>query len=126
MDNNITIEAPGPSYKSQISSLHRYVNDDSIEEIILVKRWLFDEQREELVRYAKNNLLNKPYPERTKIPWAKKDTHQFYCTSLIWRAHKSSGEYIDLDGDTSTVFDIVYPLDLTRNPQIFDDIYIIK
>lgn len=107
-----------------MGTLHRYFHEDNMAEIILVKRNLFNFERKNIVEYAKKNLLNKPYPNW--IPSAKYKMNVFYCTSLVWRAHMSAGEKVDLDGWKNTHFDIVYPLDFTRNPQVLDNIHYIQ
>ena len=57
-----------------------------------------------------NNLVGKSYPWMAQVPWTKYSTSQFYCSSLVWRAHNSRGQYIDIDGYDDSP-DIVQPVD---------------
>lgn len=122
-NGNLYVHAPGIWYTSQYGSAHEFVHDDNLIQIILVKPPLTSFQKNNIRTYIANNLLNKPY---ANVFNGKYDTTKYYCTSLIWRAHISSWAYQNLDGDTSTFLDIVYPLDLILPSFVNWHIYVIN
>ena len=109
------IEARGPRKKSWITSWESWKNNYSysnLSQAMLVNMSLDTTKQQELINYANKYLKNKSYPNEYWLPFSKESMSTFYCSSLVWRAHKSSGASVDLDGDTNTTYNIVYPHDL--------------
>ena len=92
----------------------------TINQIAISKINLSDRERINLVRYVKN-FRWAPYVPLSLLPWLKYSTKAFYCSSLIWRAHYSSWARRDLDPNSWSKVDIIFPFELinTADEKIF-------
>lgn len=113
-DNNYILEIKWFWYKSskyKISDLESRIKNNDYKEIALVRMWLTNSEKNDMKSYINKKLLNKPYlfPSPSNS-WA------YYCSSLVWKAHKYSGKKIDLDDD----WKIVYPIDLITSSNIWE------
>lgn len=120
--NIVVLEARGFDLYSRYISWEDWkktnpYNSSNVTSAMIVDMNISSTSQDALISYCNNTLWNKPYPSITSIYNSKYDTDTLYCSSLVWRAHKSSGAFVDLD-DTScfyikgTCWDIVSPADL--------------
>lgn len=109
---NYWIEAVRYWINSRKKDLSYFFNNYplELEKIIIIKMGLYTWQQYGLEQYVNQNLIWKPYPSNSQLPFSKYSMNKFYCSSLVWRAHYSSGKFTNLDEATSS--SIVHPIEL--------------
>lgn len=73
-------------------------------EFMILKMWLDSKEQNEIKKYIDKNMLGKTYKITTRVT-----NETFYCSSLVWWAHRYSWKKIDLDSDWWFIVD---PADL--------------
>ncbi len=96
---------------STIRNFSDFMNDhkDSADQIMVINMGLSTQEWNTLSNYVTGNLLGKPYPAWHEFHRSKEWMHKFYCSSLVWRAHFSSGRFLDLDDNDKR---IIFPVEL--------------
>ncbi len=90
---------------------------DQIDKMIIIKMDLNDIQKILIKNSIDNSLLNKPYPSNSNILSSKYSMDTFYCSSLVWRAHYTSGSFVDLDEKYSPW--MVFPIELVISDNVW-------
>lgn len=93
--------------RSFVDFMNDYAN--TADQIIIISMGLSPAEWESLSNYVVQNLLWKPYPTWHEFHRSKRWMHKFYCSSLVWRAHYSSGKHLNLDDNGK---DIAFPVEL--------------
>ncbi|MBF0913349.1 hypothetical protein HXK64_00005 [Candidatus Gracilibacteria bacterium] len=114
-NNKYVFEAPGINYNSKYTKIENLIEKGGYDKIAVAKMGLSKDEKNDMLNYIPR-LLNKPYSGSSISTFmsrsVKESMEKFYCSSLVWRAHYSSGRYMDVDGDPYFPFDGVLPREI--------------
>ena len=109
----ILVESIGPGVDSEFNSIDTFSN---LANFLIVRPNLDDEKKQEIVSYAKQNLLGIPYRFTIGIFYEKynaKRIKRSQCAHLVWYAYKRFG--LDLDSNGGA---IVKPQDMVLSKHV--------
>lgn len=106
------------SVKMSWSDFANQVPFDRMEKVMLVKMNLSSSEKSNIQFYMDEFQIGVPYPAKWQIPFTKYSIDTFYCSSLVWAAHKWSARKVDLDTVTSPA--LVWPVDLLISQYSYD------
>ena len=122
------IEASGPNILSRIILFEDWINATSfkklVEKAVLIEFSFTHDELVSMINYHNAHQVGIKYPSRATLPFSKYRTKTFYCSSLVWRAHKSSGRLLDLDDEYSPL--MVWPSELFTDSDSEDNVYAIS
>ncbi len=110
------VEAVDPNNLSRKFSWTQFMQKNQyhkFDKAILVKMGLNSWEQSSIRSYMDLFQVGIPYPQQWQIPFTKYSVDTFYCSSLVWAAHKNSAKYIDLDDVESPL--MVWPVDLLNS-----------
>lgn len=110
------VQAVSPGNDSVKMLWNDFTNDisyDLMDKVMLIKMNLTSSEKSSIQFYMDTFQVGIPYPSKYAIPFTKYSVDTFYCSSLVWAAHKWSASKVDLDTVESKF--MVWPVDLLNS-----------
>ena len=94
------VQATQPWSNSEKISFSSFISSQpysKMDNVVLVKNHLSSYEKSSIKNYMTDFQIGVPYPSYINIFTSKHSIKTFYCSSLVWVAHKGAWKMVDLD-----------------------------